>query len=182
MLNPIDPCSSSEACGIVMWSPTGLGSLAPVALLFAAHRPLSWAGFVHCLWLCLANIPRSWHLIYNILGSPLYLQLHLHNFMQCSLRGTLQGSWCCYTLPGLLSLPFKSQWKPLWPYNSCILHAWKNNIIWMMPRSATSSSISQPPWTIVAGLTVEHEERLMFWGFCLRHIAQGILELSILLL
>jgi hypothetical protein len=37
------------------------------------------------------------------------------------------------TLSDFSGLPLKSGWKPLWLHNSCILHAYKTSIMWMMP-------------------------------------------------
>jgi hypothetical protein len=62
-----------------------------------------------------------------------------------TLQGLPAGILTLDTLPGLPALPLKSQWKPLWPCYSCVLHVYKTSTTRMIPRSAVSLSSSQAP-------------------------------------
>jgi hypothetical protein len=139
MLNPVAPCPASRAHSGVMWAPKSLGIPDLMAMMAAAHEPsfLIWlyllpAAFLDINFMSLA-CPTSWSL-HCILGFTLIVS---HVTLS---RGPLEGFQPCYTLPGFPDLPLKSWQKPPWHCNSWILHACRANIMWMMLRSAASSS------------------------------------------
>jgi hypothetical protein len=86
------------------------------------------------------GLGQSWHfqLPWVFLAASLWSYLYT-----LPLRDCLRGSRHWHTLTGLTGLPLKAGLKPSWPPNSFILHYFKTKIMWMCPRSATSSGSSQ---------------------------------------
>lgn len=62
------------------------------------------------------HIPQS----SNILEPPFQLRLPCHGFMPCPLRGCLQGSWPCHTLPDIQACLWNVGGSPHGPY---VLHS-----------------------------------------------------------
>jgi hypothetical protein len=122
-----------------MWDPTSLGSPTTLALLFAAHTS-SLSGWFHLL-------PVAFLCRYFIfLESPIAWGLH------CSLGITLTASHSTPGAPCRDPDPTTIAWPPrlqkleanLHDHVTCILHAYKTNIMWMKPHSAANSNNSQP--------------------------------------
>lgn len=67
---------------------------------------------------------------------PLHFLFHSHSFTYCSFRNILSG---------LLSHLLKSEWKPPWLHNSCILHVWKTSATWMTLRFSANGSSDRSP-------------------------------------
>jgi hypothetical protein len=110
----------------------------PFGLARCCLHGLSWVDSTH--FLSLSSIEFHIIVITNILWSPLQFKLHSQIFIHCPLMDSLKGIRPSYTLPGLPDFPLKSQWNPPWLRTLVLyVHAWKGNIIWFVPRYATSS-------------------------------------------
>jgi hypothetical protein len=115
----------------------GLGNSHPCGLSSCISLGLSpgLAGLATCRFsqwtVCVLGIS-------NFLGSPLHLWLHSHSFMRNPTRDCCRDSDPITHCPVSQSFLLKSGWKPPWPHNSCILHACKTSIVFMIPRSAAS--------------------------------------------
>jgi hypothetical protein len=130
----VDPCPASAVCGV-----SGLGWPVPWPWQLQSTWSLScWLHLLPVVFLGKRSMflasPTSWGFHYTLsitLTAP-----HITHLLRVYLYGLLS----CQTLLGFLNFPAKSGWKPPWPHNSYILHAWKTSITWTMPRSVTSLS------------------------------------------
>lgn len=79
------------------------------------------------------------------LQCPFGLSPHLHefhSFVHTPLRDILSD------LPNCLS---KSVWKPAWPHNSCVPHAWATRICEWYPGLPPVWAVASLPWTMPVG-------------------------------
>jgi hypothetical protein len=132
-----------------------------MALPFAAHMAflLDWLHLLPTVLLSslakfLASL-TSWH-FYCSLGSTFAAS---HIILLWGAAGILTPSHTALSpMSSLLSW-----WKPLWPYNSCILHGYKTIITWIMPVSSNSCS-NRIMAAVVSGCLSNWTWWNIFWG------------------
>jgi hypothetical protein len=123
--------SSQSLRGSRTWTPTPIASWSHLIWLISRTAHCYWWRSL-CRWACYWSIYLS-----EVCTVVPFLQIHeaLPHWVLsvCSL-------YCHKLLPVFTGFPLKSQWKPTWPHNFCILRIYRMITTSTLKRSATGTS------------------------------------------